>query len=202
MKTMIYKTYYASPLGDIALESDGKDLTGLRFEYQSLDNGRGSVRDEGQGEFPGQEPDETLEDDWGQDPFSSPDYISGKKGEELPVFKETRQWLDRYFEGQDPGSAPSLRADGTPFQQTVWEILQAIPYGETRTYGEIAARIARLRGIRKMSAQAVGGAVSRNPISLIIPCHRVIGSDGNLTGYAGGLDRKEWLLSWEQSRCK
>jgi methylated-DNA-[protein]-cysteine S-methyltransferase len=110
--------------------------------------------------------------------------------------------LDRYFEGQDPGFVPPIRLDGTPFQQTVWELLQTIPYGETMTYGEIAARIARLRGIRKMSAQAVGGAVSRNPIALIIPCHRVIGSNGDLTGYAGGLDRKEWLLFLEHARCK
>lgn len=190
MKAMIYKTYYASPLGDIALESDGKVLTGLRFEYQSQDDGRGPGREEGLGE------------DWDEGPFSTPVCMPGGRGKEPPVFKETRRWLDRYFEGQDPGFVPPLRVDGTPFQQTVWEILQAIPYGETKTYGEIAARIARLRGIRKMSAQAVGGAVSRNPISLIIPCHRVIGSDGALTGYAGGLDRKEWLLSWEQSRCK
>ncbi len=171
MKAMIYKTYYSSPLGDIALESDGKALTGLRFEYQSQDDGRGP----------------SLEADLGK---------------EMPIFTETRRWLDRYFKGQDPGFVPSIEADGTPFQETVWEILQTIPFGETMSYGEIAARIARQRGIRKMSAQAVGGAVSRNPISLIIPCHRVIGSDGALTGYAGGLDRKEWLLSWEQSRCK
>ena len=171
MKAMIYKTYYASPLGDIALESDGEALTGLRFEYQSQDDGRGS----------------SLEADLGK---------------EMAIFKETRRWLDRFFEGQDPGFFPPLRADGTPFQQTVWDILQTIPFGETMSYGEIAARIARQRGIRKMSAQAVGGAVSRNPISLIIPCHRVIGSDGDLIGYAGGLDRKEWLLSWEQSRYK
>ena len=190
MKAMIYKTYFASPLGDIALESDGKVLTGLRFEYQGQDDGRGPGREEGLGE------------DWDEGPFSTPVCMPGDRGKELPVFKETRRWLDRYFEGKDPGFVPPLRADGTPFQQTVWEILQAIPYGETKTYGEIAAHIARLRGIRKMSAQAVGGAVSRNPISLIIPCHRVIGSDGALTGYAGGLDRKEWLLSWEQSRCK
>ena len=194
MKAMIYKTYYASPLGDIALESDGKVLTGLRFEYQGQDDGRGPGREEGR--------EESLEEDWDEGPFSTPVCMPGGRGKEPPVFKETRRWLDRYFEGQDPGFVPPLRADGTPFQQTVWEILQAIPYGETKTYGEIAARIARLRGIRKMSAQAVGGAVSRNPISLIIPCHRVIGSDGNLTGYVGGLDRKEWLLSWEQSRCK
>ncbi len=166
MKAMIYKSCYASPLGDIALESDGKVLTGLRFESKDLN------------------------------------CTSQESTEELPVFKETKQWLDRFFEGQDPGFVPQLRAVGTPFQETVWEILQTIPFGETMSYGEIAARIARQRGIRKMSAQAVGGAVSRNPISLIIPCHRVIGSNGDLIGYAGGLDRKEWLLSWEQSRCK
>ena len=121
-------------------------------------------------------------------------------GEELPVFIQTRQWLDCYFSGQAPEFIPPLRTTGTPFCKTVWEILLTIPFGETMTYGEIAARIAKQMGIRKMSAQAVGGAVSRNPIALIIPCHRVIGSGGSLTGYAGGLDRKAWLLELEHRR--
>ena len=87
---------------------------------------------------------------------------------------------------------------GTPFQKEVWEILLEIPFGQTTTYAEIAAEIARRRGLASMSAQAVGSAVAHNPISLIIPCHRVVGSDGSLTGYAGGIEKKEWLLAMER----
>ena len=115
---------------------------------------------------------------------------------DLPVFREVCRWLDVYFAGRDPGALPPLAPHGTAFQQAVWKVLRGIPYGTTTTYGGIAARIAAARGGR-MSAQAVGGAVGRNPISIIIPCHRVIGADGNLTGYAGGLDKKEYLLRLE-----
>lgn len=115
---------------------------------------------------------------------------------DLPVFEEVSRWLDAYFAGRDPGALPPLAPHGTAFQQAVWKILRRIPYGTTTTYGRIAARIAAARGGR-MSAQAVGGAVGRNPISIIIPCHRVIGADGSLTGYAGGLDKKEYLLRLE-----
>ena len=115
---------------------------------------------------------------------------------DLPVFREVCRWLDVYFAGRDPGALPPLAPHGTAFQQAVWNILRGIPYGTTTTYGGIAARIAAARGGR-MSAQAVGGAVGRNPISILIPCHRVIGADGNLTGYAGGLDKKEYLLRLE-----
>ena len=115
---------------------------------------------------------------------------------DLPVFREVCRWLDVYFAGRDPGALPPLAPHGTAFQQAVWNILLGIPYGTTTTYGGIAARIAAARGGR-MSAQAVGGAVGRNPISILIPCHRVIGTDGSLTGYAGGLDKKEYLLRLE-----
>ena len=115
---------------------------------------------------------------------------------DLPVFREVCRWLDVYFAGRDPGALPPLAPHGTAFQQAVWNILRGIPYGTTTTYGGIAARIAAARGGR-MSAQAVGGAVGRNPISILIPCHRVIGADGSLTGYAGGLDKKEYLLELE-----
>ncbi|WP_302949162.1 methylated-DNA--[protein]-cysteine S-methyltransferase [uncultured Selenomonas sp.] len=115
---------------------------------------------------------------------------------DLPVFEEVSRWLDAYFAGRDPGALPPLAPHGTAFQQAVWKVLRGIPYGTTTTYGRIAARIAAARGGR-MSAQAVGGAVGRNPISIIIPCHRVIGADGSLTGYAGGLDKKEYLLRLE-----
>ena len=116
---------------------------------------------------------------------------------DLPVFDETRRWLDVYFAGKDPGFPPPLRLRGTDFRKTVWEILLTIPYGETTTYGEIAAQIARETG-GSVSARAVGGAVGHNPVSLIVPCHRVVGADGSLTGYAGGIDRKKALLALEQ----
>ena len=116
---------------------------------------------------------------------------------QLRVFDETCRWLDLYFQGKDPGFTPVLRLHGTPFRMAVWEILRKIPYGRTMTYGEIATSLAVRQGRRTMSAQAVGGAVGHNPISLIIPCHRVIGAGGVLTGYAAGLDRKARLLQIE-----
>lgn len=118
--------------------------------------------------------------------------------EELPVFADTRRWLDMYFAGQIPDFLPRLSPQGTAFRQSVWNMLLAIPYGQTTSYGEIAAEIGRRRQTEKMSAQAVGGAVGHNPIAIIIPCHRVIGKDGSLTGYGGGLWRKEWLLQLER----
>ena len=110
---------------------------------------------------------------------------------ETPVLTETVRWLDVYFSGKDPGFLPPLHPQGSPFRQTVWDILLTIPRGQTMTYGEIARRL----GVR--SAQAVGGAVGHNPISILIPCHRVVGSDGSLTGYAGGIERKAQLLTLE-----
>lgn len=115
----------------------------------------------------------------------------------LPVFDSLRLWLDIYFGGHAPDFTPPLEINATPFRRAVWEILLDIPYGETMTYGAIAARLAKKLGIESMSAQAVGGAVGHNPISLIIPCHRVIGSTGSLTGYAGGIEKKLWLLRSE-----
>ena len=120
----------------------------------------------------------------------------------LPVFEETIHWLDTYFGGKAPDFVPPLSLRGTPFQKEIWEILLSIPYGETMTYGEIAQIIANKRGLPRMSAQAVGGAVGRNPVSLIVPCHRVVGSNGQLTGYAGGIDKKAKLLSMEKIRSK
>lgn len=117
----------------------------------------------------------------------------------LPIFLQTTDWLNRYFSGERPSiSELSLRPAGSQFRQAVWKILCEIPYGEVTTYGAIARKIAADRGLERMSAQAVGGAVGHNPISIIIPCHRVIGSNGSLTGYAGGLDLKEKLLKFEQ----
>ena len=116
---------------------------------------------------------------------------------ELPVFDQTAEWLDIYFSGKDPSFTPPLSMRTTAFRKCVWESMLRIPFGQTMTYGEIACCIAKEKGIPQMSAQAVGGAVAHNSISLIIPCHRVVGSDGSLTGYAGGIDRKIALLELE-----
>ena len=116
---------------------------------------------------------------------------------DTPALAAARRWLDRYFAGERP--APSeleLRPGGTAFQRMVWARLCRIPWGETVTYGAIAREIAGQAG-RNVSARAVGGAVGHNPISIIIPCHRVVGADGSLTGYAGGIRKKQWLLDWE-----
>ncbi|MGT2807385.1 methylated-DNA--[protein]-cysteine S-methyltransferase [Streptococcus iniae] len=110
--------------------------------------------------------------------------------------KQAMAWLDTYFAGENPGMPTFLKAEGTVFQQKVWDQLRAIPLGETATYGEIAAHI------NCQSAQAVGGAVGRNPLSLFVPCHRVIGSSGQITGYAGGIDKKLWLLAHEKQLLK
>ncbi len=117
--------------------------------------------------------------------------------ESLPIFKDTCRWLDMYFSGKKPSFTPPIQMRTTPFRKQVWEILLQIPYGHTMTYGEIADKIAKDKGIKKMSAQAVGGAVGHNSISLIIPCHRVVGANGKLIGYAGGLDKKIYLLKLE-----
>ena len=197
---MTYTTHYDSPLGGITLASDGNTLTGLWFD--------------GQKHFAATLTNETYEDS------------------DLTVFEQTRKWLDFFFAGDCPDFTPPLAPQGTPFQQKVWKLLLAIPYGKTTTYGKIAQHVVETRLIaslhgatsqdalsrgascrgaslrdaslkgaflpkQHMSAQAVGGAVGRNPISLIIPCHRVVGANGSLTGYAGGLERKKFLLELE-----
>jgi len=115
----------------------------------------------------------------------------------IPVFDETIQWLKIYFSGREPDFTPALCLHATPFRERVWQILLTIPFGQTMTYGEVAERVAYQQGGGAKSSQAVGSAVGHNPISLIIPCHRVVGAQGQLTGYAGGLGRKEWLLKME-----
>ena len=117
----------------------------------------------------------------------------------LPVFDEADRWLDIYFGGKAPDFTPKLNMRTTAFRKSVWDILLTIPYGQTMTYGQIAEIIAARSGLQRMSAQAVGGAVGHNSISLIIPCHRVVGTNGSLTGYAGGIDKKVRLLQMEQA---
>ena len=134
--------------------------------------------------------------------FDGPDDASPRGAErdagEIPVLARTAEWLDLYFGGEIPGFTPRIRLITTPFCREVCGILQTIPYGETVSYGYIANILAERRGIARMSAQAVGGAVGSNPIAIIIPCHRVIGADGSLTGYGGGLERKAELLKLEK----
>ena len=132
--------------------------------------------------------------------FSGQKYCIKDNPEEknMPVFNKTKQWLDIYFKGKEPDFMPELHLTGSPFQISVWELLQKIPYGKTTTYSEIALEIARQRNIKSMSAQAVGQAVGHNKISVIIPCHRVIGASGSLTGYAAGIDKKLQLMRIEK----
>lgn len=117
---------------------------------------------------------------------------------EVQILKDAKKWLDIYFSGKEPNFKLPLSFTGTDFQNEVWEILYSIPYGKLITYGEIANILAKRKGLKRMSAQAVGGAVGKNAISIIVPCHRVVGSNGSLTGYAGGVKRKKYLLELEK----
>ncbi len=119
--------------------------------------------------------------------------------QDTPALSAARRWLDIYFSGKEPDLLPPLCPVGSAFRQAVWQILLQIPYGQTTTYGEIARRMAEEQGFPRMSAQAVGGAVGHNEISVIIPCHRVVGTNGSLTGYAGGIDKKIRLLELERT---
>ena len=130
-------------------------------------------------------------------------WMHPEKTEAFPVLSQAKAWLDSYFSGNPQAPDFPLNPHGTAFQQRVWGILLTIPYGKTTTYGSLAREMAQRCGREKMSAQAVGQAVGANPISILIPCHRVVGADGKLTGYAGGLGKKEWLLrheGWLQDR--
>lgn len=118
-------------------------------------------------------------------------------GAEAKVLDETARWLDLYFAGREPDFMPPLCASGSPFRMAVWQLLRAIPYGQTVTYASLAKQVAKQTGCARMSAQAIGGAVGHNPIAILIPCHRVVGANGCLTGYAGGLERKRRLLLLE-----
>ena len=163
---MIYKTSYISPIGEIVLVSDGKNLTGLFLEGQGAD-------------------DEAFVE-------------STCDRQELPILIKTKKWLDRYFANEKPLIRElSLAPEGSNFRQGVWDILCDIPYGTVITYGDIAGMMARKMNKPIMAAQAVGGAVGHNPISIIIPCHRVIGAGGNLTGFGGGINLKVKLLKHE-----
>lgn len=160
---------YSSPLGKMTMASDGKALTGLWFDGQKY-FGAGFLEDK-----------------------------RNYEQKELPVFEETIRWLDLYFRGKEPDFLPELSLRGTEFRKEIWKLLLEIPYGKTTTYGELAEKIAKKKGLLAMFAQAVGGAVGHNPVSILVPCHRVVGSDGSLTGYAGGMEKKLALLTLEQN---
>ena len=134
----------------------------------------------------------------GQKYFCSSLHEQTQDFENSPALRRAKQWLDRYFAGGRPAIHElPLAPVGSDFRKEVWKVLCEIPYGETTTYGEISQKLAARRGLECMSAQAVGGAVGHNPVSIIVPCHRVVGSNGSLTGYAGGLQKKIWLLTHE-----
>jgi len=123
--------------------------------------------------------------------------IDKEENDSLPIFSQTKCWLDEYFKGNDPGPVPPLKLTGSDFRKLVSQIMLTIPYGKTMTYGQIADVVAKRTGRVNMSSQAVGGAVGHNPIGIIVPCHRVVGSNGSLTGYAGGIEKKIFLLKNE-----
>ena len=211
---MKFISYYDSPLGKITLAGDEAGLCGLWFEGEKYyahalaasgaDKKRGyddllaKVRhaaSETQRDFAAQDASKkshasNLSVQGGSKKFCVNEQGGYFEEKNLAVFDQTRRWLDLYFSGREPGFTPALNPLGSAFRRAVWEILLKIPYGKTTTYGQIACEIAAARGLAKMSAQAVGGAVGHNEISIIIPCHRVVGTHGSLTGYAGGIDRK------------
>lgn len=164
---MLYIHHYQSPIGAMTISSNGEALTGLWFDSSQQNS-------------------------------SLPQGMKREKANNFStLFDEAEEWLNIYFSGKAPDFMPNISLVGTEFRKAVWDILLSIPYGDIITYGEIADKIAKERGIKRMSAQAVGGAVSHNPISLIVPCHRVVGRNGKLTGYAGGIDKKFKLLRLE-----
>lgn len=139
---------------------------------------------------------------WPQSGKYNPLFGKALEGERLPVIEETKHWLKLYFEGGRPDFMPKLSPQGTSFQKLIWQLLQEIPYGETTTYGAIALEAAKRMGKKSMSPQAVGGAVGHNPIMILIPCHRVLGANGALTGFSAGLEKKKYLLQIENIAWK
>ena len=192
---MIYTMQYESPLGPIVVSCDDDAITGLWFEGQKYFGSTLPAESPAPGSAtPTPSPGpatSTLSPEATSTPSpATPQFLH-------PLLAEATRWLDIYFSGRRPDCTPPLRLPSTPFRALVSEIMLAIPYGTTTTYAAIAAEVARRQGRSSSSAQAVGGAVGHTPISLIIPCHRVVGSNGSLTGYAGGLRRKVALLTLE-----
>ncbi len=176
---MLYKKIYKSLLGDILIVFDEEALFGLYLERQK--------------EFA-----EKLKDT--EMVLINDEVLFSSKEEDYKILRLTETWLNKYFSGEDVGFIPSIKVSGSEFRKDVWDILLKIPYGETRTYKEVGKALLASGKYERVSNQAVGGAVGHNPISLIIPCHRVIGSDGSLRGYAGGLEVKKKLLEIERKK--
>ena len=177
---MLYKKLYKSLVGDLLVLFDEEALLGLYLERQK--------------EF-----EEKLKDN---EIVLIDVEVFSNSNEVYKILKLTETWLDKYFSGEDPDFLPQVKVRGSEFRKDVWDVLLKIPYGETRTYKEVGEALLASKKYERVSNQAVGGAVGHNPISLIIPCHRVIGSDGSLRGYAGGVDVKRKLLELEKSRKK
>lgn len=193
---MIYKKLYDSPLGEILILGDLEGILGIYFEgqreFDALINNEEIKNFEDTKNF--ELKDKNFK---GKSLFNEKNKVSGEDICENKIFDETKKWLDIYFSREDPKFTPKLNIKGSEFRKDVWKILLEIPYGKTLTYKAIAEKLVMSGKYKKMSAQAVGGAVGHNPISIIIPCHRVVGASGSLTGYAGGLDRKVKLLELE-----
>ena len=192
MECEFYKSSYNSPLGEIILHSNGENLTALYFNKNGKKDARFCERNLKM-QNPSQNP---------QNPKNLGQNLKTQNPPQNPhnPLIEGKKWLDLYFSGEIPQWTPKIAFpnNASAFALRVWEILRTIPHGKTTTYGAIARQIAREFGIAKMSAQAVGGAVSRNPIAIIIPCHRILGANGNLAGYAGGIANKIALLKIEK----
>lgn len=190
-----YVKEYRSPIGMFTLASDGEHLTGLWLKGQKY---FGATLTNDEIDKKGEPSVIGKLDELGEigefDELGEVDDSANK----LPLFHLVEQWLDAYFQGKQPELSLPLAPKGSPFRQDVWDILCQIPYGEVITYGDIAKKMAQKLGKNTMSAQAIGGAVGHNPISIIIPCHRVVGANGSLTGYAGGIESKIKLLELEQ----
>ena len=194
--SMLYRSIYSSPLGKILILFHEESLLGLYFEGQKEFNDL--MKDEEIKNFDDGKSFEIEDKDLrGESLDNDKNKISGEKNCDDKILGDAKKWLDLYFSGENPKFNPAMKLSGTEFRRDVWKILLEIPYGETLTYKDIANKLVASGKYERMSSQAVGGAVGHNPISIIIPCHRVVGTSGSLTGYAGGLGRKVRLLELE-----
>ena len=194
--SMLYRSIYSSPLGKILILFHEESILGLYFEGQEEFNDL--IKSEEIKNFDDGKNFEIKDKNLsGESLGHDKNKVSGEKICEDKILGDTKKWLDLYFSGEEPNFTPKLKLEGTEFRRDVWKILLEIPYGETLSYKDIAEKLVASGKYERMSSQAVGGAVGHNPLSIIIPCHRVVGTSGSLTGYAGGLHRKVRLLELE-----
>lgn len=202
---MMYLDTYDSPVGTLSLASDGPHLCGLWLEGQKYFQAKLETRLGMSAPAKGrkkaaiaQGADASLAGGAANEAVPAPERLEGEAARAASAgLAAARAWLDAYFAGRDPGALPPVALHGTPFQEEVWAELALIPYGQLTTYGAIAQALSRKHGGKNVSARAVGVAVGKNPVSIIVPCHRVVGATGSLTGYAGGIARKVKLLKLE-----